>query len=71
MTMVDIGGRVMAYGIATRVHTSGHWTLDGAVTSQFENHLRAIMDWPLGSTDAIGATAMMNWIGAMPDPSNA
>ncbi len=69
--LFDMGGRLMVNEMAPRVHNSGHWTLDGAVTSQFENHLRAIMDWPLGSTSAIGATAMMNWIGAMPDPSNA
>ncbi|MEM9532339.1 MAG: 5-(carboxyamino)imidazole ribonucleotide synthase [Pseudomonadota bacterium] len=69
--LFDLDGRLLVNEIAPRVHNSGHWTLDGAVTSQFENHLRAIMDWPLGSTNAIGATAMMNWIGAMPDPSNA
>ncbi|MFK7958408.1 MAG: 5-(carboxyamino)imidazole ribonucleotide synthase [Lysobacterales bacterium] len=69
--LFDMGGRLMVNEMAPRVHNSGHWSLDGAVTSQFENHLRAIMDWPLGSTRAMGATAMMNWIGAMPDPSNA
>ncbi len=67
----DVGDRLIANEMAPRVHNSGHWTIDGAVTSQFENHLRAIMGWPLGSTDAYGASAMMNWIGAMPDPSNA
>ncbi|MEM7706354.1 MAG: 5-(carboxyamino)imidazole ribonucleotide synthase [Pseudomonadota bacterium] len=71
LELFDMGGRLMANEMAPRVHNSGHWTLDGAVTSQFENHLRAVMDWPLGSTNAIGATAMMNWIGAMPDPANA
>ncbi len=67
----DRGDALLANEIAPRVHNSGHWTIDGAVTSQFENHLRAIMGWPLGSTEAIGASAMLNWIGAMPDPSSA
>lgn len=69
--LFDMGGRLMVNEMAPRVHNSGHWTLDGAVTSQFENHLRAVMGWPLGSTSAVGASAMMNWIGAMPDPANA
>ena len=67
----DLGEGLMANELAPRVHNSGHWTIEGAVTSQFENHLRAIMGWPLGSTDPVGASAMLNWIGAMPDPSNA
>jgi len=50
------------------VHNSGHWTIEGAVTSQFENHLRAIVGWPLGSTTAIGVNAMVNCVGALPDP---
>lgn len=54
--------------LAPRVHNSGHWTQDGAVTSQFENHLRAIARLPLGSTDIIGSgTVMTNLIGEM-DP---
>ena len=44
--------RSLANEMAPRVHNSGHWTIEGAVTSQFENHLRAILGWPLGSTDA-------------------
>ncbi|MDJ0654007.1 MAG: 5-(carboxyamino)imidazole ribonucleotide synthase [Xanthomonadales bacterium] len=67
----DVDDGLVANEMAPRVHNSGHWTIDGAVTSQFENHLRAIMGWPLGSTDPVGASAMLNWIGAMPDPSNA
>ena len=67
----DTGNQLVANEFAPRVHNSGHWTIDGAVTSQFENHLRAIMGWPLGSTRATGASAMMNWIGVMPDPSTA
>jgi 5-(carboxyamino)imidazole ribonucleotide synthase len=67
----DTGEGLVANELAPRVHNSGHWTIDGAVTSQFENHLRAIMGWPLGSTRATGSSAMMNWIGAMPDPATA
>ncbi|HEX4764652.1 MAG TPA: 5-(carboxyamino)imidazole ribonucleotide synthase [Lichenihabitans sp.] len=50
--------------IAPRVHNSGHWTLDGAATSQFEQHIRAICGWPLGSTRRHGPIEMKNLIGA-------
>ena len=60
------GGRLIANEMAPRVHNSGHWTIEGAVTSQFENHLRAILGLPLGSTRALGHSAMVNLIGAMP-----
>jgi len=60
------GGKLLANEMAPRVHNSGHWTIEGAVTSQFENHLRAILDLPLGSTSARGYSAMLNLIGAMP-----
>jgi 5-(carboxyamino)imidazole ribonucleotide synthase len=60
-------GRLVANEMAPRVHNSGHWTIEGAVTSQFENHLRAIMGLPLGETRAVGHCAMVNFIGAMPD----
>jgi 5-(carboxyamino)imidazole ribonucleotide synthase len=59
-------GKLIANEMAPRVHNSGHWTLEGAVTSQFENHLRAILDLPLGSTRALGFSAMANLIGALP-----
>src|SRR5690606_13176607 len=62
-----VRGRLLANEIAPRVHNSGHWTIEGAVTSQFENHLRAILGWPLGSTAARGHSAMINFIGSMPD----
>ena len=52
--------------MAPRVHNSGHWTIEGAVTSQFENHLRAILDLPLGSTRPRGFSAMINLIGTLP-----
>ncbi len=52
--------------MAPRVHNSAHWTIDGAVCSQFENHLRAIADLPLGATAATGAALMINFIGQLP-----
>jgi 5-(carboxyamino)imidazole ribonucleotide synthase len=59
-------GRLLANEMAPRVHNSGHWSIEGAVTSQFENHLRAICGLPLGSTAARGHAAMINLIGALP-----
>jgi 5-(carboxyamino)imidazole ribonucleotide synthase len=60
-------GRLLANELAPRVHNSGHWTIEGAKTSQFENHLRAILGMPLGSTEMRGYSAMVNCIGTMPD----
>jgi 5-(carboxyamino)imidazole ribonucleotide synthase len=57
----------MANEMAPRVHNSGHWTIEGAETSQFQNHLRAVLGLPLGSTRSIGVSCMLNWIGSMPD----
>ena len=59
--------KLIANEMAPRVHNSGHWTMDGAETSQFENHIRAITGLPLGATNAIGASAMINLIGTVPD----
>jgi len=59
-------GRLIANEVAPRVHNSGHWTLEGAQTSQFANHLRAVMGLPLGDTSLIAATAMLNLIGKLP-----
>ncbi len=59
-------GQLFANEMAPRVHNSGHWTIEGAETSQFENHLRAVLGLPLGSTAAIGTSCMLNWIGEMP-----
>lgn len=61
------GGRLLANEMAPRVHNSGHWTIEGAETSQFENHLRAILGLPLGATAATGYAAMLNLIGTIPD----
>ncbi len=60
------GGRLIANEMAPRVHNSGHWTIEGAVTSQFENHVRAIAGLPLGSPAARGHSAMINLIGTLP-----
>jgi 5-(carboxyamino)imidazole ribonucleotide synthase len=62
-----VRGRLLANEMAPRVHNSGHWTIEGAMTSQFENHLRAIVGWPLGATTPTGHSAMLNFIGRMPD----
>ena len=60
-------GELYGNEIAPRVHNSGHWTIDGAQCSQFENHLRAIAGLPLGSTALRGHCAMVNFIGEVPD----
>lgn len=52
--------------LAPRVHNSGHWTIEGSVTSQFENHLRAILGWPLGSTALRAPSALRNFVGEIP-----
>jgi 5-(carboxyamino)imidazole ribonucleotide synthase len=65
--LFDVHGELLVNELAPRVHNSGHWTIEGAVTSQFENHLRAILGWPLGSTAAVGVSAMVNCVGALPD----
>ncbi len=59
-------GVLIANEMAPRVHNSGHWTIEGAQTSQFENHLRAITGLPLGGTAAVGASAMVNCLGGEP-----
>lgn len=60
---------LLANEMAPRVHNSGHWTIEGAETSQFENHLRAILGHPLGDTTAVGHAAMVNFVGELPDPA--
>lgn len=59
-------GRLLANEMAPRVHNSGHWSIEGAATSQFENHLRAIMGWPLGKTAMHGHALMINLISTVP-----
>ena len=65
LELFDVDGALLANEFAPRVHNSGHWTIEGAETSQFENHLRAILDLPLGSTQARGYSAMVNFIGGI------
>ena len=60
-------GELLANELAPRVHNSGHWTIEGSETSQFQNHLRAVLGLPLGNTRPLGQACMLNWIGAMPD----
>ncbi|MFK2903264.1 5-(carboxyamino)imidazole ribonucleotide synthase [Dyella ginsengisoli] len=62
-------GELLGNEMAPRVHNSGHWTIEGAHTSQFENHVRAVLGLPLGDTGARGASLMFNWIGELPDPA--
>lgn len=57
---------LLANEMAPRVHNSGHWTQNGTVTCQFENHLRAVMGLPLGSTEPIGVSTMVNLLGSVP-----
>jgi 5-(carboxyamino)imidazole ribonucleotide synthase len=66
LELFHMDDQLLANEFAPRVHNSGHWTIEGAVCSQFENHLRAVLGWPLGSTAAIGHSAMFNLIGTMP-----
>jgi 5-(carboxyamino)imidazole ribonucleotide synthase len=61
-----LGDDLWVNEIAPRVHNSGHWTLNGSVTSQFENQIRAVLDLPLGSTASLGVSAMINIIGHEP-----
>ncbi|MCU0753734.1 MAG: 5-(carboxyamino)imidazole ribonucleotide synthase [Xanthomonadales bacterium] len=66
LELFQVGEHLLFNEMAPRVHNSGHWTIDGAVCSQFENHLRAICGWPLGEAAAIGLAHMENFIGAVP-----
>lgn len=65
--LFQVGDELLGNEMAPRVHNSGHWTIEGAETSQFENHLRAVTGLPLGSTAARGSSVMVNLIGTVPD----
>ncbi|MGB2668494.1 MAG: 5-(carboxyamino)imidazole ribonucleotide synthase [Candidatus Acidiferrum sp.] len=69
LELFQVGEKLLANEIAPRVHNSGHWSIEGAATSQFENHLRAILGMPLGSTATVGYSAMVNLIGELPEPA--
>ena len=60
-------GQLLANEMAPRVHNSGHWSIEGAIASQFENQVRAVTDAPLGSTSPLGVCAMVNLVGNVPD----
>jgi 5-(carboxyamino)imidazole ribonucleotide synthase len=62
-----LDGKLYGNELAPRVHNSGHWSIEGAVCSQFENHIRAVLGLPLGDTAARGLSVMLNWIGELPD----
>jgi 5-(carboxyamino)imidazole ribonucleotide synthase len=66
-------GRIVVNELAMRPHNTGHWTIDGAVTSQFENHIRAVLDLPLGSPELRDDVAVMRNVlgGAEPDLTGA
>jgi 5-(carboxyamino)imidazole ribonucleotide synthase len=66
LELFDCDDRLLANEFAPRVHNSGHWSIDGATCSQFENHIRTIAGLPLGSTDCLRPTAMLNLIGGIP-----
>jgi 5-(carboxyamino)imidazole ribonucleotide synthase len=68
LELFQVDHTLYANEMAPRVHNSGHWTIEGAVTSQFENHVRAVLGWPLGSTEPRGVSAMVNCIGVLPEP---
>jgi 5-(carboxyamino)imidazole ribonucleotide synthase len=68
--LFDVGGRLLVNEMAPRVHNSGHLTIEGAVTSQFENHVRAILGLPLGATGLRGFSCMVNIIGDLPPVSD-
>jgi len=66
LELFSVDGALLANDMAPRVHNSGHWTIEGAETSQFENHLRAILSLPLGVTTARGCSVMLNILGHIP-----
>ena len=67
--LFEHGGKLLGNELAPRVHNSGHWTIEGSICSQFENHLRAVLGWPLGSTQMApgGLARMVNLVGEEPD----
>ena len=66
LELFEVDGQLLANEFAPRVHNSGHWTIEGAETSQFENHVRAVLGLPLGPTAAVGHSVMVNFVGALP-----
>ena len=68
--LFQVGGKLIANEMAPRVHNSGHWTIEGAETSQFENHIRAVTGMPLGCADHRCLSAMVNVISDAADPAS-
>jgi 5-(carboxyamino)imidazole ribonucleotide synthase len=68
--LFQVGDALLGNEMAPRVHNSGHWTIEGSVTSQFENHLRAICGMPLGDVGVRAPAAMVNLIGEEPSPGS-
>ena len=66
LELFSVNGNLLANEMAPRVHNSGHWTIEGAETSQFENHLRAVLSLPLGVTTPRGRSVMFNILGHLP-----
>ncbi|MFQ3293703.1 MAG: 5-(carboxyamino)imidazole ribonucleotide synthase [Halobacteriales archaeon] len=66
--LFEVDGNVLLNEIAPRPHNSGHWTIEGALTSQFEQHVRAVLGWPLGPTDRRATTVMANLLGDVENP---
>ena len=66
LELFEVNGELVANEFAPRVHNSGHWTIEGSETSQFENHLRAVTGLPLGDTACVGFPAMINLVGTLP-----
>ncbi len=69
LELFQVDGTLLANELAPRVHNSGHWTIEGAATSQFEQHLRAVCGLPLGEPTVRSPSAMVNLIGSEPDPA--
>jgi len=70
LELFELGGDLYANEMAPRVHNSGHFSIEGAETSQFENHLRAVLGLPLGATAVREPCAMLNLVGALPQPES-
>lgn len=70
LELFEVEGGLLASEMAPRVHNSGHWTVEGAQTSQFANHVRAVGGLPLGDPSPRGCCALVNLIGERPDPAS-
>jgi len=66
LEMFQVGNELVVNEFAPRVHNSGHWTIEGAITSQFENHVRAVTNLPIGDCSAVSPSAMVNLVGKLP-----